>query len=174
MSTYQIDASHSEIHFKVKHLMISTVTGTFKSFEGTVNAEALDFSDASVEFSADINSIDTNSEQRDGHLKSADFFNAEEFPKLSFTNGKLTKGADGYVLNGDLTIRGVTKSIALDVDYSGTMVDPWGQTKAGFEISGKIKRKDFSLNWDAITEAGGVVVSDEVKLALNIQVVKQA
>jgi len=174
MATYQIDPAHSEIQFKVKHLMISTVTGTFNSFSGSLTSDTEDFEGASVNFSADINSIYTGNEQRDGHLKSADFFNAEEHPQLVFANGKLVKTHNGFDLNGDLTIRGVTKPLTLTVEYNGTMVDPWGQTKAGFELTGSIKRKEFGLSWDAITEAGGVVVSDEVKLALNVQVVKQA
>jgi len=174
MATYQIDPAHSEIQFKVKHLMISTVTGTFNSFSGSLTSDSEDFDGASVTFSADINSIDTGNEQRDGHLKSADFFNAEEHPQLVFSNGKLSKTHNGFSLNGELTLRGVTKPLSLDVEYNGTMVDPWGQTKAGFELTGSIKRKEFGLSWDAVTEAGGVVVSDEVKLSLNVQVVKQA
>ena len=173
MATYKIDAAHSDILFKVKHLMITTVTGQFKSFDGTLTSDAEDFSNASVSFTADINSIDTRNEQRDGHLKSDDFFNAEKYPQLQFTNGTLVKGTDGYVLKGDLTIRDVTKPVELKAEYSGTMVDPWGQTKVGFEAEGVIKRKEFGLGWNAVTEAGGVVVSDDVKLQLNVQFVKQ-
>lgn len=173
MATYKIDAAHSDILFKVKHLMITTVTGQFKSFDGTLSSDAEDFNNASVSFTADINSIDTRNEQRDGHLKSDDFFNAEKYPQLQFANGTLVKGTDGYVLKGDLTIRDVTKPVELKADYSGTMVDPWGQTKVGFEAEGVIKRKEFGLGWDAVTEAGGVVVSDDVKLQLNVQFVKQ-
>lgn len=175
MSTFKIDAAHSEITFKVKHLMITNVTGSFTKFDATMESNAADFSDATISFEADVNSISTNNEQRDAHLKSDDFFSAEKFPKLSFDNGKLVKKSeDKYTLTGEFTIRDVTKTIELDVEYGGTMTDPWGQVKSGFEISGKINRKDFGLAWGAVTEAGGVVVSDEVKLHLAVQMVKQA
>jgi polyisoprenoid-binding protein YceI len=155
--------------------MITTVTGNFTQFDATMEADAADFSDAKISFSADVNSISTNNEQRDGHLKSDDFFAADKFPQLTFNNGKLTKKSDEeYTLTGDLTIRDTTKTITLDVEYGGTMTDPWGQVKSGFEINGKINRKEFGLAWGAVTEAGGVVVSDDVKLHLQIQMVKQA
>ncbi len=174
MATYKIDAAHSDIIFKVKHLMITTVTGQFKTFDATLTAEADDFSDAVVTFTADINSVDTRNEQRDGHLKSDDFFAAEKYPELKFVSSSVSKTDDGLMLKGDLTIRDVTKPIELKAEYAGLMVDPWGQTKVGFEAEGKIKRKEFGLGWDAVTEAGGVVVSDEVKLQFNVQFVKQA
>lgn len=175
MATYKIDPAHSEILFKVRHLMISYITGSFKTFDATLEAEAEDFTDAKVSFEADIDSIHTNSEQRDGHLKSDDFFNAEKFPKLTFVSTGITKESDeDYKLAGDLTIRDVTKNITLDVTYNGTTVDPWGQTKAGFELTGKINRKEFGLKWHAATETGGIVAGDEVKLLLNVQLVKQA
>ncbi len=173
MATYKIDAAHSDIIFKVKHLMITTVTGQFKTFDATLTAEKDDFSDAVVTFTADINSVDTRNEQRDGHLKSDDFFAAEKYPELKFVSSSVSKTDDGLVLKGDLTIRDVTKPIELKAEYAGLMVDPWGQTKVGFEAEGKIKRKEFGLGWDAVTEAGGVVVSDEVKLQFNVQFVKQ-
>lgn len=174
-TTWAVDPTHSEVQFKVKHLVISTVTGSFKSFDASAETEGDSFEGATVKFSADINSIDTNMEQRDGHLKSADFFDAENFPTLSFVSTSFTlKGDDEYVVTGDLTIRGVTKSVTLAATYGGQMVDFYGNTKVGFEISGKINRKDFGLNWAAVTEAGGIVVSDEVKLHINIQLVKQA
>lgn len=173
MAQYNIDAAHSDILFKVKHLMITTVTGQFNNFNGSFTAEAEDFSDAQAQFTADINSINTRNEQRDAHLKSNDFFNAEQFPQLSFTSTAFTKTAEGYVLAGNLTIRDITRAVELQVSYAGTMVDPWGQTKVGFEAEGVIKRKEFGLSWDAVTEAGGVVVSDEVKLQLNVQFIKQ-
>ena len=175
MSTYKIDAAHSEITFKVKHLMITNVTGSFTKFDATLESEAADFSDAKITFEADTNSITTNNEQRDGHLKSDDFFAADKFPKLSFVSKSFThtKGTD-FVLTGDLTIRDQTKPVELTVEYGGTATDPYGQVKSGFEINGKINRKDFGLTWGAVTEAGGVVVSDEVKLHLNVQMIKQA
>jgi polyisoprenoid-binding protein YceI len=173
MATYKIDAAHSDILFKVKHLMITTVTGHFTSFDGTLTAEKEDFTDAAIEFTADINSIDTRDEQRNGHLKSDDFFNAEKFPQLKFVSTSFAKSGDAYVLKGDLTIRDITKPVELKAEYSGLVVDPWGQTKIGFEAEGKVKRKEFGLSWDAVTEAGGIVVSDEVKIQLNVQFVKQ-
>ncbi len=174
-TSWVIDPTHSEVQFKVKHLVISTVTGSFKSFEGSLQTEGNSFDGASIQFTADVNSIDTNMEQRDGHLKSADFFDAENFPTLSFVSTSFVqKGNEDFTLTGDLTLRGVTKSVTLAVSYGGQMVDFYGNTKAGFELNGKINRKDFGLNWGAVTEAGGVVVSDEVKLHFNIQVAKQA
>ncbi len=176
MATWIIDPTHSEVHFKVKHLMISTVTGNFGTYEGSVEtANDEDFAGAKVNFSADIDSISTGQEQRDGHLKSADFFDAENFPKLTFVSTSMDKVDDeNYTLTGDLTIRGTTKQVTLKAEFGGIMGDFYGNTKAGFDISGKINRQDFGLTWGAVTEAGGVVVSDEVRLAFNIQVAKQA
>lgn len=155
--------------------MISNVTGSFKTFDATLESNADDFSDAKISFEADIDSIETNNAQRDGHLKSDDFFSAAQFPKLTFVSTGITKESDeDYKLQGDLTIRDVTKNITLDVTYNGTVVDPWGQTKAGFEITGKISRKEFGLTWHAATETGGIVAGDEVKLVLNVQMLKTA
>lgn len=171
MAIWNIDASHSEVKFKVKHLVISTVTGYFKQFEGTVESEMPDFSDAKIAFTADINSIDTNSEYRDTHLKSAEFFDADAYPKMTFENGTLTPKSDNnYVLNGDLTLKGITRPVALNVEFGGTANDFYGNVKAGFEISGKINRDEFGLTWSATTEAGHVVVSNEVRLEMHIQV----
>ncbi|HVX50355.1 MAG TPA: YceI family protein [Chitinophagaceae bacterium] len=173
MATYKIDPAHSEILFKVRHLMISYVTGSFQKFDATMESDAPDFTDAKISFEADIDSIDTNSAQRDGHLKSDDFFNAEKFPKLTFVSTGITKETDEeYKLEGDLTIRDITKRITLNVVYNGTMVDPWSQTKIGFEVTGKINRKEFGLKWHAATETGGIVAGDEVKLVLNVQMLK--
>ncbi len=173
MATYKIDPSHSEIKFKVKHLMITNVTGEFKTFDGTMTASKEDFSDAKIFFEADVNSISTNSEQRDGHLKSNDFFDAEHHPKLTFASKALkhVSGSD-YKLTGDLTIRGVTKEVVLDVEFGGEH-EFYGQNKVGFELQGKISRKEFGLTWNATTEAGGIVVSDDVKLLVSIQLVEQ-
>lgn len=172
---WSIDPTHSEVEFKVKHLMISTVSGKFSSFQGEATSLADDFSDASIQFSADIKSISTGNEMRDGHLMSDDFFNADAYPQLTFASTSFTKNADGeYALTGDLTIRNITKSVKLEVAYNGMMTDPYGNQKAGFELNGKINRKDFDLKWTATTEAGGIVVSDEVKLVCNIQLVKLA
>lgn len=173
MSTYKIDASHSEIAFKVKHMMITNVNGQFTKFDATLESEAADFSDAKISFEADVDSITTHNEQRDGHLKSDDFFNAAAFPKLTFKSTSIAKKSDEhYELTGDLTIRDITKSVTLSVEYGGTVTDPWGQVKAGFELNGKISRQEFGLKWNAMTETGGIVVSDEVKLHLGVQMVK--
>lgn len=173
-TTWVIDPAHSEVQFKIKHLVISTVTGSFGKFEGQLETAGDDFVDAKISFSADIDSISTNQEQRDAHLKSAEFFDAETYPKLTFTSTSISKtGDDTYALVGDLTIRDVTKPVTMKAEYGGQMQDFYGQTKAGFELTGTIKRKEFGLTWDGITEAGGVVVSDEVKLVMNIQVTKQ-
>jgi polyisoprenoid-binding protein YceI len=175
MSTYKIDPAHSEITFKVKHLMITNVTGSFTKFDATMESEAADFSDAKISFEADVDSITTHNEQRDGHLKSDDFFAADKFPKLSFVSKSFTKKSDDqYKLTGDLTIRDTTKTIDLDVELGGAVTDPYGQQKAGFEVNGKINRKDYGLTWGAVTEAGGVVVSDDVRLHLAVQMIKQA
>jgi len=170
-----IDPTHSEIQFKIKHLMITNVTGSFNLFEATVETEDEDFSKAKISFTADIDSISTGNEQRDGHLKSADFFDAPNFPKLSFVASKYENvDNDGsYELHGDLTIKDVTKPIKLSVEFGGVVKDPYGNTKAGFSINGKINRKDFGLTWSAVTEAGGIVVSDEVRIVCEIQLIEQ-
>lgn len=172
---WKLDPSHSEVQFKVKHLMITTVTGYFKTFNLEVVTESDDFATASkIEFTADINSIDTNNQQRDTHLKSADFFDAENHSQLTFV-GKQYRVQDGEgTLEGDLTIRGTTKPITLKVEFGGVVVDPYGQTKAGFTVNSKISRREFGLTWNAVTEAGQVVVSDDIRIHCEIQLVKQA
>jgi polyisoprenoid-binding protein YceI len=174
MAKFIIDAAHSEASFKIKHLMISTVSGQFNEFEGEATTTGEGFEGATVRFSADVNSINTKNEQRDGHLKSADFFDAAQYPKISFESTSFTKNGDDYVLEGNLTVKDVTKPVSLAVEYNGTMTDFYGQKKHGFEVNGKINRKEFGLTWHAVTEAGGVVVSDEVKLHFNIQLTEQA
>lgn len=167
---WAIDPTHSEITFKVKHMMISTVTGHFQEFDANLETDNDNFVDASINFSAKIDSINTKNADRDGHLKSDDFFNAEAYPEMTF----VSKSFDGETLVGDLTIRDVTKEVTLDVDVNGIAVDPYGQTKAGFEIKGEISRKDFNLTWNAVTEAGSIVVSDKVKIQVEAQFIKQA
>ena len=170
-TTWSIDTFHSEILFKVKHLVITTVTGRFNSFSGEVETENDDFSNAKIKFTADTKSIDTGAEGRDTHLKSADFFDAEKYPELTFSSKSFTKKGEDYILLGDLTIRDVTKPVELKVEYGGATKDPfYGKTKAGFELNGKINRKDFGLVWGALTETGGAVVGDEIKIHANIQV----
>ncbi|PWL31513.1 MAG: hypothetical protein DCO96_04750 [Fluviicola sp. XM-24bin1] len=168
-TAWAVDPTHSEISFKVKHMMISTVRGSFKDFNATLESAEENLQDATFSFSADIVSISTNNEDRDNHLKSDDFFNAADYPKMTFESTSF----NGDSITGNLTIRDVTKEVTLDADMSGVAVDPYGQTKVGFEISGEINRKDFGLTWSAVTEAGNVVVSDKVKLSADVQFAKQ-
>jgi polyisoprenoid-binding protein YceI len=155
-------------------LVISTVTGYFKSFDGKAIASNDDFTDADIEFSIDVASIDTNQEQRDAHLRSADFFDADTYPQMKFKSTSFKKvSGDDFALVGDLTIRDVTKSISLNVEYGGTATDFYGNLKAGFEVTGRISRKEYGLLWNGVTEAGSIVVGDEIKLALNVQFAKQ-
>jgi polyisoprenoid-binding protein YceI len=169
MTKWIVDPAHSEFLFKVKHMMISTVTGRFERFDATVKTSGEDFSDADINVEVEVDSINTNSPDRDQHLKSDDFFNAERFPVIRFRSVSF----DGETLAGDLTIRETTKRIEMQVESNGTAVDPYGQTKAGFELSGEINRKEFGLKWDAVTEAGNVVVSDKVKLVIDVQFIRQ-
>lgn len=170
---WNVDTDHSEVTFKVRHLVIASVTGYFKKFNASIETDGDDLENAKIHFEADINSISTNNEDRDNHLKSDDFFNASQYPKLTFVGKSLQKTGEGeYKLTGDLTIRNVTKEINLDVEGGQTAVDPYGNTKIGFEISGKINRKEYGLKWDAVTEAGNTVVSDQVKIGINIQFIK--
>ena len=172
-TTWDIDAFHSDIQFKVKHLVITTVTGKFKNFSGKVESSSDDFTNASIEFTADVNSVDTGAEARDTHLKGSDFFDTDKFPALSFKSTGFAKKGDEYLLKGNLTIRDVTRPVELNVEFGGIAKDPfYGKTKAGFELNGKINRKDFGLVWSALTETGGALLSDEVKLQANIQLVR--
>jgi len=174
MAQWTIDPAHSEIKFKVKHLVISTVTGQFTRFNGSVQTERPDFSDARVQFEADVESISTNNEQRDGHLKSPDFFDAANHPKLSFRSTSVSpKGAGMYALTGLMTIRGEQRPLTLQVAYNGTVAGFDGEV-AAFEITGTLNRQDYGLRWNAMTEAGGVVVSDEVKLEMAVELKKVA
>ena len=171
---WKIDPAHSEIQFKVKHLMITTVTGYFRRFDLEVETEDEDFTQARrLEFTAEAASIDTNSEQRDTHLRSADFFDAEKFGQIRYVGKTLERSGSDYTLSGDLTIRGVTKPVALKVHFGGIVIDPYGQTKAGFEVEGRISRKEFGLVWSAMTEAGQVVVGDEIKVLCEVQLIRQ-
>lgn len=165
---WNVDTAHSEIGFKVKHLMISTVKGAFEDFSASVETEHEDFKNADFTFTAQIASINTKNKDRDTHLKSEDFFNAEKYPEMTFKS----KSYDGDKLVGDLTIRDVTKEVILNMDFNGVAVDPYGQTKAGFEVTGKINRKDFNLSWNAATEAGSIVVGDTVQMAIDLQFIK--
>lgn len=166
---WNIDPAHSEISFKVKHMMISTLTGHFQDFKASVETDNDNFLNADFDFTANADSITTKNSDRDAHLKSDDFFNAEAYPEMTFKSTSF----DGNNLTGDLTIRDITREISLDVDFNGVAVDPYGQTKAGFEITGSINRKDFNLTWSAVTEAGSIVVSDTIKLIVDLQFIKE-
>ncbi|MDM1061475.1 YceI family protein [Empedobacter falsenii] len=163
---WNLDPSHSEVQFKVKHMVISTVTGNFDHFNAGVEANSDDFSDAKFEFDAKIESINTKNSDRDGHLKSADFFAAEQFPEMKFES---TSGIQNGKINGTLEIRGEKQPFTLNADFGGVITDPWGLQRAGFEFSGEINRKDYGLGWSQVTEAGGLVVSDKVKLLVNLE-----
>ena len=169
-----IDPTHSEIHFKVRHLMVSWVTGNFKQFNATVETEGDDISTAKVKFTADIDSISTNNDQRDAHLKNADFFDAENHPQMVFESDKLEKiDEENYKLYGTLTMRGNSKKIELNVEYGGITQDPWGNTRTGFSVSGKINRKDFGVSFGTITETGGALLGNDVSINANTEFVKQ-
>lgn len=170
---WAIDPAHSEVQFKVKHLMISTVTGNFTQFEGSIEQEGADFSNAKINFSANVASINTGNEQRDGHLKAADFFDVENHPNMTFASSTIEKKDESnYLVHGDLTIRGISKPVVLTVEHTGIAKDPWGNEKAGFNLSGKLNRNDWNLSWNAPLEAGGVLVSEEVRLLAEIQLAK--
>jgi polyisoprenoid-binding protein YceI len=170
--TWTIDKSHTEILFSVKHLVISEVGGKFRDFEGDLKSTGDDFDGSEIQFKALVQTINTDNEKRDGHLKSEDFFNAGEYPELNFA-GKLVKNGSGYALKGEMTIRDVTKPIAFEVQYNGTVTDPWGNTKAGFKIKGSINRFDYGLKWNALMEAGGAVVDEEINIVCNVELQKQ-
>ena len=170
---WAIDPTHSEVQFKVRHLVISTVTGAFKKFNGEVTSPGDDFENADIHFAMDVNSIDTNQQQRDEHLRGDDFFNAVVYPEINFQSTSFTKanGKD-YKLNGNLTMKGVTKPVQLNVEYGGSEKDNYGNIKHGFEVSGKINRKEFGLTYNALTETGGLALGEDIKLAANIQLAR--
>lgn len=172
---WTIDPVHSEVQFKVKHMMISTVTGSFQKFDADIEVEGDDLSTAKVDFWADVDSVTTNNAQRDAHLRSAEFFGGEAHPKVTFRMKRADPvDHDGsWTLYGDLAMNGITKEVKLDVEWGGVMKDPYGNTKAGVSIHGKINRKEWGLNWNASLETGGVLVSDEVRIACEVQLQKQ-
>lgn len=170
-----LDSTHSEISFKVKHLMISNVKGVFKDFSADVTTSDDQFMTADIDLRINPASIDTGVADRDVHLKSADFFDVDNFTSINFKGSSFEKVDDEeFVLHGDLTIKGVTKPVKLDVEFGGVMKDPWGNQKVGFSVNGKINRKDFGLTWNAALETGGVLVSDDVKISAEVQLVRQA
>jgi polyisoprenoid-binding protein YceI len=171
---WRIDPSHSHIGFKVKHLMVTNVRGEFKEYSGIIYSAGEDFGGAEIELSISTVSVSTGDANRDTHLKSPDFFDIENFKEIVFKGKSLEKiNLNDYVLHGDLTIKGVTKKIHIDVEFNGTAKDSWGGKRAGFVINGKISRKDFGLSWNAVLETGGVVVGDEISINCEIQLVQQ-
>jgi len=174
-TTWVIDPIHSDVQFKIKHLVISSVTGAFNQFEGSATATGEDFDQVDANFKIDVKSIDTKNADRDNHLRTSDFFDADIHPEISFTSTDWEKLGDGeFALKGELTLKGVTKPVILKAEFGGIEKDPYGNIKAGFEVSGKINRKEFGLTYDAVTETGGLVLGDEIKLISNIQLAKQA
>jgi polyisoprenoid-binding protein YceI len=169
-----LDPTHSELQFKVKHLMITTVTGSFNDFSAELTTDSEDFEHSAISFKAGVSSIDTGNKDRDGHLISGDFFNAEEFPAVSFVSTSFKKDGSDYKLTGNLTIKDVTKEVTLNVEFGGTAQDPWGNTKAGFTLNGKINRTDFGLTYNAALETGGVMLSEEVRILGELQFAKEA
>lgn len=173
-SKWSLDPTHSELGFKIKHLMISHVSGNFKKFDVQVQTDGDDFTTANVTATIDVASINTNNDQRDEHLRNADFFETEKHPNIIFKSTR-TEKAEGndFYLYGDLTIKDTTKPVKLTVEYSGMAKDPWGNTKAGFTVTGKINRKDWGISYNATLETGGVMLGEELKLSGEIQLVKQ-
>ena len=173
--TWALDPTHSELQFKIKHLMISTVSGQFNQFKATVETDGDDFAKAKVHFEAAVDSISTNNEQRDAHLKNGDFFDTEKYPAIIFDSDKMEKtGDDEYVLHGTLTMRGVSKKIKLNAEFGGITKDPWGNTRTGFSVTGRINRQDFGMSFGAVSETGVLLLGDEVKINANVQFVKEA
>lgn len=171
---WDVDKSHSKVGFSVSHLVIAEVEGKFNNFSGNISTSNDNFDDAKIDFTVDVNSIDTDNDARDKHLKSDDFFNAEKFPNITFKGKSMTKVGDKkYKLIGDFTMRDVTKEIALDVKFNGITKDPWGNTKAGFKITGEVNRFDYGLKWNKTVETGGLVVGDMVSLSINLELAKQ-
>jgi polyisoprenoid-binding protein YceI len=171
---WTIDPMHSEIMFKVRHMLITNVSGTFDMYQATMHADATDFSDMQVEFEAEVSSINTRNDHRDEHLRSNDFFDAANNPTLKFVStGIRRKDGNIYDLDGNFTLRGVEKPITLKAEFTGTALDLYGQRKAGFEISGLINRNDFGLTWNATTEDGGLALAEEVQLLISAQMIKQ-
>ena len=170
---WNVDASHSNVGFEVEHMIITTVEGEFKKFDGTIESTGEDFSDAKINFTVDVASISTDNEQRDKHLKSDDFFNTDKYPAMIFTGKSIKKVDDNnWKLVGNFTIRDVTKEVTLDVQYKGTINDPWGNSRAGFKITGSINRFDYNLKWNKMLETGGLVVGDNVELIINLELIK--
>lgn len=171
---WSLDPVHSELGFKIKHLMITNVSGNFTSFNVSATTPTGDFGDANIKAEVEVSSINTNNAQRDEHLRNADFFEVEKFPAISFQSTSIQKvDEETYHITGDLTIKETTRPVKITAEYSGITKDPWGNTKAGFSISGKINRKDFGVNYNAALETGGVMLGEELKINGEIQLVKE-
>ena len=172
---WALDPAHTEIAFKVRHMMIANVKGEFRKFAASLLTDGQDFTKSKIDVTIDAKSILTHDVQRDDHLRSGDFFDVEKYPTLTFNGTSITKvDDDEYKLKGILSIKDVSKEVELDVDFGGLSKDPYGQEKAGFSLEGKISRKDFGLTWNAALETGGVLVGDEVKISAEVQFIKQA
>jgi len=173
--SWKVDPSHSKVTFAVNHLVISEVEGQFGKFDITATSKGKEFNGGSISVNIDVSSVDTDNEQRDGHLKSPDFFDAEKYPEITF-EGKSFKQVEGkdYKLVGDLTIHGITKKVELDARYNGVVTDPYGKTRAGFKITGTINRFDYGLKWNNLLETGGAVVGEEVDIEANVELIKQS
>lgn len=172
-SKWLVDVAHSEIGFSVKHLMIAKVKGVFHQFEASIEADPTDLTTADIEFAIDLASVDTRNSDRDNHLKSADFFDGENHPKLLFKARKIVRtGEDEYEITGDVTLRGVTRSETFKATFEGAGKDPWGNEKVGFSASGSLKRSDYGLTYNAVLETGGVLIGDEVKVSIEIEAAK--
>jgi polyisoprenoid-binding protein YceI len=172
-ATWTFDKAHSKISFGVSHVVISEVTGQFASYDGTVTTNGDDFTNAKIDFSIDIGSIDTDNEQRDGHLKSPDFFDVEKYPAITFKSSAMKKTKEGmYQLKGDLTMHGVTKEVSLTAKYGGMVTDPYGNVKAGFKITGTIDRTEFGLKYNSMLDSGGMMIGEEVAITCNVELIK--
>ena len=168
--TWQVDPVHSAVKFSVSHLVISEVDGSFKKFQGSIKSAQADFQDAQIEFTIDVNSINTDNSMRDEHLKSADFFDTKQFPSMKFVSTSFKKkSGNNYILTGNLTMKGVTKKVSYNVVYGGIAKDGYGNTKAGFKVKGIINRFDYDLKWNALTEAGGATVGKDIDMTLNLE-----
>jgi polyisoprenoid-binding protein YceI len=171
-TTWKVDPSHSHAEFAVRHLMISTVKGRFAEVTGTLTGDETDSEGAAIELTIPVAGIDTRENQRDAHLRSADFFDADNYPAIRFTSSTIVKTGDGFTVTGDLTIRGVTKPITLQVEPGGRVRDPWGNERAGFSATTKLNRRDFGLHWNQALETGGALVGDEVKVTVDLELIR--
>jgi polyisoprenoid-binding protein YceI len=169
---WNIDPTHSEVTFSVRHLMISKVAGSFNVFKGELEIDDQNLANSWVKAEADVSSVNTRDPQRDGHLKSPDFFDAEKYPTITFASTSVTKSGSDYKVTGDLSIHGVTKAVIFDVDYSGNVKDPYGMQRAGLSATTKINRGDFGMTFNSPLETGGVMLSDEVKITIDLEAVK--